>query len=275
MAARRLHLPLVVLLLVATLLLPPLGSADEDPWAILAESRQLERGARRWSTRQAVLTLATTGAADAAPAPTRIALYQRRSGNEETTAAFVREPAALAGHAFLLVPHGAQPAGFWRFDPARGAAEALTGDALDASVAGTPLSFRDLDLLTRMWSWTPADADATFRGRESIDSVAAWAIELVPKAADPRYKKIVVWIGADDSMVREVHLVGTSIIPERRIRMLRIRDEGAIPWIESVEVSARAPRAQTRIDAANVQFNEDVPDATFTPDGLAKGAPAP
>lgn len=261
---------LLVLLLVATVPAPA-RAADDDPWAILAEVQKLDRGARRWSTRQAALTLATTGGDG--PAPTRVALYQRRSGGEDTTAAFVREPAALAGQAWLLVPHGARPPEMWRFDPARGTPEAVTGDALDAPAAGTPLTFRDLDLLTRLWSWTPADADATLRGRESIDSVAVWAIELVPKTPDPRYRKIVVWIGVDDAMLREVHLVGTSIVPEKRVRMLRIRDEGAIPWIETVEIDARAPRTQTRIDAASVQFNTDVPDATFTPAGLAQGAP--
>jgi hypothetical protein len=268
MAARRLVL---LLLLLAATVPSPARAADDDPWAILAEVQHLDRGPRRWSTRQATLTLTTTGVDD--PTPRRVALYQRRSGGETTTAAFVREPAALAGHAWLLVPHGAQPSEMWRFDPARGTAETVTGDALDAPVAGTPLTFRDLDLLTRLWSWTPADADATLNGREAVDSIAAWAIELAPKAAEPPYRKIRLWIGVDDAMVREVHLVGTNIVPERRIRMLGIHDQGAIPWIESLEIDARAPRTQSRISATNVKFNADVPDATFTPAGLAQGAP--
>ncbi|MCW5891103.1 MAG: outer membrane lipoprotein-sorting protein [bacterium] len=263
----------LVVLLAGALGAVPLRAADEDPWAILENARSLARGPRRWSARQAVLTLSTTDTAEAPPAPTRIALFQRRNGDDEETAAFVREPAALAGHALLLHAHGARPSEAWRFDPARGPAEAVAGETLDAAVAGTPLTFRDLDLLARMWSWTPADADATLRGRENIDLEAAWAIELAPKSPDVRYRRIVVWIGAHDAIVREIHLVGTGTLPDRRIRMTRIRDEGAVPWIETLEIEARAPRRTTRIDVTDVRFNAAVPAETFTPAGLARGEP--
>lgn len=124
-----------------------------------------------------------------------------------------------------------------------------------------------------MPTWTEADARTTLRGEEGVDSVATYAIEFVPQRADIGYKKIVLWLGRDDMVPREVHFFGDGPYPVKRIRATTIMSQGVVPWIERLEIETPATRSRTVVETSNVVFNRKVDDDLFSPQALSRGEP--
>jgi len=248
-----------------------LARAEETAGQILDRARALDEGERHWANRQAVLTV-TTVDPEAGGRVTELVAYQRRfPGDETRTVLFVRAPGDAAGTGVLTTSRGGQPAEQWRYRPAGDRLEQITAASAAEGVLHGDLTFRDLGILEAMMRWTEADAHATLRGEEGVDSVATYAIEFEPRRADVPYRKIVLWLGRDDMTPREVHLFGDGPYPVKRIKVTAVRSEGAIPWPERVEIETPANRSRTTIEARNVVFNRKVDDELFSPRGLARG----
>src|SRR4029453_18641264 len=200
--------------------------------------------------------------------------YQRRfPGDETRTVLFVRAPGDAAGTGVLTTSRGGLPAEKWRYRPDDNRLEQITAASGGEAVLHGDLTFRDLGILGEMMRWTDADGHATLRGEEGVDSLATYAIELEPRRADVPSRKIVLWLGRDDMTPREVHLFGDGPYPVKRIKVTAVRNEGAIPWAERIEIETPANRSRTTIEARNVVFNRKVDDDLFTPHGLARGEP--
>jgi hypothetical protein len=261
------------LLLISSLMLALAVSsaAAETARQILDRYKVLGNGERRWTDRQVRLKITTTHPA-AGGRVAEVTAYQHRSpGGETKTVLFVRAPGDLKGMGLLTVTRANGESEQWLYRPGGGTAERI-GDASGREpVVNSDLTFHDLALLEQMMLWTDADARATLRGEEGIDSVATYAIEFVPQRADIGYKKVVLWLGRDDMVPRQVDLFSDGPYPVKRIRVTGIQSEGAVPWPERLEIERPAAQSRTVVEASNVVFNRRVDDDLFSPQALQRG----
>jgi hypothetical protein len=249
----------------------PARAVEETAREILERYKALGDGERHWTDRQGRLKITTTDPGGDQRVVELMAYQRRAPGDETKTLLFVRAPSDLKGAGVLTVTRRNGESEQWRYRPDGDTLERISDGSGREPVVSSDLTFHDLALLEQMMLWTEADAHATLRGEEGIDSVATYAIEFAPRRADIGYKKVVLWLGRDDMAPREVHLFGDGRYPVKRIRVATLRSEGAIPWPERVEVETTATRSRTTIDATNVVFNRKVDDDLFSPHGLARG----
>jgi hypothetical protein len=185
-------------LLLAVAFAAVVAAESETGRGLLDRRKALDDGERRWTDRQALVTI-TLRDAEAWEDVREVMVYQRRSpGGERRTVAFVRAPADVAKTAFLQITRAGGPSEQWLSEPERPAPRKLGADERRARVAGTELAFHDLAVLDQLLAWPEAEMRTSLRGQEAVEGVAAHAIELWPKRADVDYRKIVVWLGRDD-----------------------------------------------------------------------------
>ena len=249
----------------------PTRAADETARQILDRYKSVGNGEQRWTDRQGRLKITATDPAGGGRVAELTAYQHRSPGGETKTSLFVRAPSDLKGTAVLSITRGNGETEQWRYRPDGAALERIGDASGHEAVVNSDLTFHDLALLEQMTLWTEADAGATLRGEEGIDSVATYAIEFTPRRSDIGYRKIVLWLGRDDMVPRAVDLFGDGPYPVKRIRVTGIRSEGAIPWLECLEIETPANRSRTTIEATNVVFNRRVDDDLFTPQGLTRG----
>jgi uncharacterized protein len=265
-----------VLLFVSSVTLAPTAvaparAAEETARQILDRRKALDDGERRWMDRQGRLKVTTTDPARGGRVVELMAYERRYPGDEKKTVLFVRSPGDMKGAGILAFTHKSGPGEHWRYRPDGHRLEQITAASRSDPVAGSDLTFGDLDVLEQMPTWTEADARTTLRGEEGIDSVATYAIEFVPLRADIGYKRIVLWLGRDDMVPREIDLFGEGPYPMKRIRATTIQSQGVIPWIERLEIETPAAHSRTVIEATNVVFNRKVDDDLFSPQALPRG----
>ncbi len=259
----------LLLLLLVAVAIGSVHAGDETARSVLDDRSALDAGARRWSTRQANVVLVATDR-DGIPVTRTLVVYERKTNEGHDTVAFVTAPADLKGTAFLALSRTGRATEHWSRAPGEPPARA---DG-DARVLDADLTLRDLDVLDRVLTWTDADVRATLRGVENVDGEAAWAIELVPLRDDVGYQRVMLWLGRDDLVVREVQLFsGAGAVPAKRVLVTRVRNEGAIPWIETIEVTSPKAGSRTKVDLTGVMFNPKLDADLFTPQALERGAP--
>lgn len=261
------------------------ASAAETARQILDRQRALDDGERRWADRHQRLTLEVM-APDRAGRAMALELFDKKlAGGEQRTIAFFSAPANVRGTAFLAVTHPNRAADQWLYLPELRRARRIGGAARHSGFVGTDLTYHDLDLLAEMPRWSEADAASSLRGEEILDGVACHVIELRPARADIGYRRIVVWLGRDDLVVRQVEIYeqapaggwfgGGSAPPTRRITQGDVRRVGAIPVPFHAEVQTPAAGSRTVVTFASVRFDQALPDDLFTQPALEWGAYTP
>ena len=235
--------------------------AAETARQILDRQRALDDGGRRWTDRHERLQLEVLAPARA-PRQLVVDLFDRKyPDHQQRTMAYFSAPDTVKGTAFLSISHPDRPDDQWLYLPEAKRARRIGGALRKQGFVGTDFTYHDLDLLAEMPSWTEADATSTLRGDETVDGVRCHVIELAPKREDIGYERIVLWLGTDDLVARQVEFyesaapsgwfsLGTSAptAPTRRIRQSDVRPVGAIAVPFRAEVET--PSAGTKTTAA-------------------------
>jgi len=250
--------------------------AEETSRQILDRQRALDDGARRWTDRHEQLQMEIL---DPARAPRQMALdlFDRKlPDRKQQTMAYFSAPDSVKGTAFLAITRADGPADQWLYLPSAKRARRIGGEVRKQGFLGTDFTYHDLDLLAQMPSWTEADAASSLRGEAAIDGVACHVIELTPKREDIGYERIVLWLGRDDLIMRQVELFesapssgwfglgGSSAAPTRRIRQSDVRSVGGIPVAHHVEVETPGAGTKTIVTFAQVTFDQGLPDELFS-----------
>lgn len=273
---------------VVALALAAAAHAGETARQILDRQRALDAGARRWSDRHEQLRMEVV-------APTRpprhlaLDLFDRKyPDQQQKTMAYFSAPDSVKGTAFLAVTHPHRPADQWLYLPEAKRARRIGGELRKQGFVGTDFTYYDLDLLADLPSWTAEDADARLRGEEAIDGVACHVIELTPKRAESGYQRIVLWLGRDDLVARQVELYesapssgwlglgdGGSTLPTRRIRQSDVRSIGSIPVPHHAVVETPSAGTRTTVTFEHVAFDQGLPDDLFTQPAMEWGTYRP
>jgi len=263
------------------------AGADETARQILDRQRALDEGERRWTDRHQRLTMDVVSP-DRPGRSMAVDLFDKKAGGEQRTMAFFSSPTNVKGTAFLAITHADRESDQWLYLPEFRRARRVGGAARTSGFVGTDFTYHDLDLLAEMPSWTDADATSSLRGVESLDGVPCHVIELTPVREDIGYKRIVIWLGRDDLVVRQVELFeqapasgwlglggGDAPAPTRRITQSDVRKVGAIPVPFHAEVQTPAAGTKTVVTFETVAFDQPLPDELFTHPALEWGSYTP
>jgi hypothetical protein len=260
------------------------AAGAETARQILDRQRALEDGSRRWTDRHEVLRMEVL---DARRAPRQMAvdLFDRKyPGREQRTMAYFSAPDTVKGTAFLAVTHPERSGEQWLYLPEARRARRIGGALRQQGFVGADFTYHDLDLLARLPSWSESDAASHLRGEASIDGVRCHVIELTPLREDIGYRRIVVWLGADDLVARQVELYETApstgwlgfgtdsaTPPTRRVRQSDVRMVGPIPVPHRAEVETPSAGSKTTVIFVHVAFDQGLPDELFTQPAMEWG----
>ena len=263
-AATLVHL-LVVLAAVA-------GPARADTAReILDRRKALEDGARHWDDRHQKMKL-TIFDKRGGTREREIDVFDRREpGDEQKTILFFLTPAEVKGTGFLAFTHQGRAGDQWLYLPELQRTRQITARTRNESFMGTDLSYHDLDIIQEMVSWTEEDARSNLRGTEPIDGTACHAIDLQPQRDDIVYKKIVVWLGTEDLVPRQLEFYGDDAEPQKRLKQSDVRAVGAIPVAHRIDVATPAAGSHTVIDISDVAFNQKLDPDLFSQRYLERG----
>lgn len=271
----------VATMVVAMVLVVP-AVAAETAREILDRRATLERGARWWQDRYQRMSLVVRD-----PGGTErrreIDLAEKRTPDLQQKSLIVfRSPVDRAGLALLALTEPGAAAAQWMYIPELRQIRQIGGKVRFSRFDITDFTPHDLDLLADMTFWSEADAGSTLEGSEEIDGVPCYRVALAPHREYVKYAKIVLWIGYEDLVFRQLEFFetassrgffswlfgGSSATSEGPVRRFRQWD---IRWINGVPVAYRAEAesvergSTTKIEVIEVRINEGLDDTMFNP----------
>jgi outer membrane lipoprotein carrier protein len=119
----------------------------------------------------------------------------------------------------LIVADGAS---LWLYYPSTHPGQVIRS-TIDANVTGAGM----VDLQGRIFEEAAAAYDAELIGREDVEGNSTWLVSLTPRGASP-YRKVRVWIGAVDHLVRRFEIVEENETM-RTVVLRDLRPDARIP----------------------------------------------
>jgi outer membrane lipoprotein-sorting protein len=260
----------LVLGFLLTVLTGALTAHAETAREVLDRRTALENGPRAWNDRRYTMRLQITGRGT--DRQRELVAYEKRfPGDERRTVIFFRAPAEVNGTAFLSIAKGSGPAEQWIYMPELRRVRQVTARSRNESFVGSDLTYGDLDLVQEVVNWTEQDTEAVLRGIEPIDGTPAYAIAFTPKREDVAYKKIVVWLGREDLVPRQIELFEDGTTLTKRLRQGEIKPIDNRPIPHRVEIDTLASGSHTTMQLLDVAYDKGVPDDRFTQSALERG----
>jgi len=261
----------VLALVAACALLAPVVARGETARQILDRRKALEDGAQHWNDRHQKMKLAIVDKRGGERVR-ELEVYERRyPGDESKSIVFFLSPAEVKGTGFLAFNHKGRPADQWLYLPELQRTRQITARSRSESFMGTDFSYHDLDLIQEMPSWTEADASSSLRGEETIDGTPTHVVELKPQREDIGYQRIVLWLGKEDLVPRQLELYEADKDPKKRVLQSDVQTIGAIPTPHTVKVETPSVGSHTTITITDVQFNQNLEDDLFSQRFLERG----
>src|SRR6266566_2583954 len=225
---------------------------------ILDRRKHLEETTRRWEDLSQKMTLRVVYRAGGTRED-QIEVYERRADGERKTIAFVVAPPEVKGTGFLAFARAGRAPEQWLYLPDLKRVRQIASTMRNESFVGSDLTYRDMNLLAEMPSWS--DADGT----------ASHLIELTPKREDIGYARILLWLGKEDLMPRKLEFYEQQAEPRKRITQHDVRLVGAIPVAYRTDVETPQTGSHTAVEITDLKFNQGLKDDLFTQRQLERG----
>lgn len=243
--------------------------AVHGPRDILDARGRLYATAYAWSDQRQVLRV-TTVDAGARRQERTIELYERRyrDGARKVLLVFVA-PDNVKGMAVLSQERGRGTPERWLYLPRQKRARRFAGQMHDEGLLGTDLTAGELDLMRATLDWTTATMRPTVRGPERVADADAYGLEFGKAAlgtspAASQYERVVLWIGSDDLVLRQLELYGDAATPLKRILQRDVRFVGKVPVPARIEVETPSAGTRSTFDLVEAQFDAGFPDDVFS-----------
>jgi len=260
--------------MMAVALVIALSAAAEganEARSILDRLKHLEDTTRRWDDLSQKTTLRIFYRGGGKRESQLEAYALRLPGDERKSIAFVLSPPEAKGTGFLAFVHAGRAPEQWLYLPDVKRVRQIAANLQNESFIGSDLTYRDMNLLAAMSSWSENDAAANLRGEETVDGVACHLIEVTPKREDIGYKRILLWLGKEDLVLRKLELYADQPEPSKRITQSDVRRVGEIPVAYRMEVETPATGSHTEVEVTEAKFNQGLKDDLFTQRQLERG----
>ncbi len=183
-----------------------------------------------------------------------------RLGSHGTSRVVLRflAPAEVKGVALLVVNHPDRASDQWMWTPAIERDRRIALQDRSTRFFGTDFSFEDLE---------ERDVDQytySMAGDDTIDGVACWKIESVPRQSkSSQYTRSLVWIRKDHYVVARVE----NYIKAEAVRRLDYRDLQNVQGIwtaKQLEMADLRRGSRTRLTLDRLEYNVALKDEDFT-----------
>jgi hypothetical protein len=248
--------------------------AAYGPHEVLDVRRRLYATAYAWSDQHQVLRVVTAEGSTHRLERT-IELYERRrpDGGRKVLLVFVA-PDNVKGTAVLSQERAGGAPERWLYLPRQKRARRFAGAMHDEGLLGTDLTAGELDLMRDTLSWTTAAMRPTVRGPERVADAEAWALEIARPPGPARgrsaaWARLVLWIGTDDLVLRQLELRGPDATVLKRIRQHDVRFVGHVPVPARIEVETPAAGTRSVFELVSAEFDAGFPEDVFSLPRLA------
>ncbi len=167
-------------------------------------------------------------------------------------------PAEVKGVALLVVNHPDRASDQWMWTPAIERDRRIALQDRSTRFFGTDFSFEDLE---------ERDVDQytySMAGDDTIDGVACWKIESVPRQSkSSQYTRSLVWVRKDHYVVARVE----NYIKAEAVRRLDYRDLQSVQGIwtaKQLEMADLRRGSRTRLTLDRLEYNVALKDEDFT-----------
>ena len=246
------------LLMSAPVILTPVRAADDAQQIVEEAQRRTTTGSERYAG------LLQSFNADQKTSEKRWIFERLGSHGASKTIIRFTEPAEVAGVALLIVNHAERASDQWMWTPALQRDRRIALQDRSTRFFGTDFSFEDLE------ERVAAQHEHTLLDEETIDGVAAWKIQAVPKRTRAsQYTKQILWIQKSDyTTVRIDSYVKDEVV--RRLQSSKIREIQGIPTAHEMVMTDLPRGSRTRLALDKVQYNLPLNDSDFTVQALRK-----
>lgn len=244
-------------------------AALRDPRDLLDVRGRLYATAYAWSDQRQVMRV-TTVDAGARRQERTVELYERRyrDGARKVLLTFVA-PDNVKGTAVLSQERGGGTPERWLYLPRQKRARRFAGQMRDEGLLGTDLTAGELDLMRDTLAWTTAAMRPVVRGPERLADADVYALEfgkatLGELPATAQYERVVLWLGANDLVLRRLELFGAAPEPLKRISQSDVRFVGAVPVPARIDVETPAAGTRSSFELVEAAFDVGFSDDVFS-----------
>lgn len=173
-------------------------------------------------------------------------------------------PSEVKGVALLIVNRPDRASDQWMWTPALERDRRIALQDRSTRFFGTDFSFEDLE------EREAAQYEHELLGEESLDGVATWKIEAVPKPSrSSQYSKSIVWIRKDNYVTVRID----SYVKDRAVRRLELSDlrpVGGIWTAHDTVMSDLIRGTRTRLRLDKIEYKLPLKDDDFTLQALRR-----
>jgi hypothetical protein len=169
----------------------------------------------------------------------------------------------------LSVAYADRSADQWLYLPELGRVRYLGARIRSDAFMGTDLSYRDLEIMEGMPFWTRERATVSLLGEGPMGGTLTDVLVVRPTAGDIGYRAIVVWLGRDDGVPRQLEFYDADLV--RRFWQGDVSLVDGIPVAHHGEAESMATATHTVLDVSEVRFDEGLAIDLFSLAGLERG----
>ena len=167
-------------------------------------------------------------------------------------------PAEVKGVALLIHNHPERASDQWMWTPALQRDRRIALQDRSTRFFGTDFSFEDLE------ERDIEQYEFSMLGRDTIDGVACWQIEMTPRRARAsQYTRSIVWIRKDNYVIARLdNFVGDQVI--KRMTTAAIENVQGIWTAKQLEMADLRRSTRTRLSLQEMRYNAAVNEREFT-----------
>jgi hypothetical protein len=187
-------------------------------------------------------------------------------GNARTVIVF-QQPANVAGTRFLTMDNASGSSDQWIFLPALGRVRRIVASESSGSFMGTDFSYDDISATDRAVN---LDVHTLLR-EETLNGIACYVIESVPRDSSYQYSKTISWIGKQNSLIYK------SEMYDRRGTLVKVMEMSQYQEVQGrltpmqTKISTVAAGTSTTIYMDIIKYDDPIPESVFTTQFLETG----
>jgi len=239
---------------------------------VLAEGKRLDDTSRQWTDRTQRMTLRIVSAGGS-ELTRRLTLVSRRyGGDEDKSLATFEGPPEVKGIGFLEWAHNGRDNEQWLYLPEFRRTRRLASRGRDEAFVNSDFTYRDFEVIGKLFSWTESEAPSTLLRDEEIDGHDCHVIELRPQQEGMPYRRLLIWVDVVKVVPRRLQFFTTdNARPAKQLDLTDIRDIGPIPTPSRLEMRQLTSGSRTQVELEKVEYDTGVDDERFTLRFLERG----